>query len=48
MAMPIGPFVNGSAVVIGGLLGAFMGAKLPNVYAPASIRFSASLRSASA
>ncbi|WP_373699559.1 DUF554 domain-containing protein [Neisseria dentiae] len=27
--MVIGPFVNGSAVVIGGLLGAFAGAKLP-------------------
>ena len=29
MTMPIGPFVNGSAVVLGGLLGAWMGAKLP-------------------
>ncbi len=27
--MVIGPFVNGSAVVIGGLLGAFAGSKLP-------------------
>lgn len=29
MAMPIGPFVNGSAVVLGGLLGAWAGKKLP-------------------
>ncbi|XHN45856.1 putative membrane protein YdfK [Lonepinella sp. MS14435] len=29
MTMPIGPFVNGSAVLLGGLLGAFMGVKLP-------------------
>lgn len=29
MTMPIGPFVNGSAVVLGGLLGAFAGTKLP-------------------